>query len=97
MIKLVALWDKPLDVESFDQDYLTNHEPLVGKLPRMVGAAASVGVSGEVHRMAEIRFQSMEDLSAALASPEGKHLVADSQRLVEKFAVGLQTFIAEEV
>lgn len=96
MIKLVALWDKPLDVESFDQDYLANHVPLVDKLPLVTGVTTSVGISGEVHRMAEIGFQSMEDLSAALASPEGKHLVADSQRLVEKFAVGLQTFIAKE-
>jgi uncharacterized protein (TIGR02118 family) len=82
MIKLIALFKKPQELESFDQHYDAVHLPLVRNLPgirqlevtRVVGAP--IGES-KFHVMAELSFDNKDSLDAALASPEGKALAKD--------------------
>jgi uncharacterized protein (TIGR02118 family) len=82
MIKLIALFKKPSEVEVFDRHYENIHLPLVRNLPgirelevtRVVGAP--IGES-RFHVMAELYFDNKDAMDAALASPEGKALAKD--------------------
>jgi uncharacterized protein (TIGR02118 family) len=82
MIKLVALYRKPSDPESFDKHYFNIHIPLVKKIPglkkievtRISGAPMG---EAQYYLMAELYYDSMEALNAANASPEGRATVKD--------------------
>src|ERR1700722_5180424 len=77
MVKVIALYRKPADAKDFDDQYFNTHLPLANKLPglkklevaRVTGTPAG---ESEYHLMAELYFDSMEDLKNAMASPEGK-------------------------
>jgi uncharacterized protein (TIGR02118 family) len=77
MVKVVALYRKPADPKDFDDQYFNTHLPLANKLPglkrlevaRVTGTPAG---ESEYYLMAELYFDSMEDMKNAMASPEGK-------------------------
>jgi len=77
MVKLVALYKKPANVEEFDDKYFNTHLPLAAKMPgvkkvevaRITGSPAG---ESEYYLMAEVYYDSMEDLQASMASPEGR-------------------------
>ena len=94
MVKLVALFKKPADQESFDRHYADTHIPLVRKWPglRKVETGKITGaIGGETpyYQVAEMYFEDMDALKAALRSPEGKAAGADLQ----SFAPGLVTML----
>jgi uncharacterized protein (TIGR02118 family) len=77
MVKLVALYKKSANVQDFDDQYFNTHIPLASKLPglKKVEVARVTGTPGgesEYHLMAELYFDSAEDLQAAMSSPEGR-------------------------
>lgn len=82
MVKLIALYRKPADVQEFDKHYDQIHTPLVLKMPglrklevtRITGAP--IGES-TYHLMAEMYFDSVDAMNAANASPEGKATAKD--------------------
>ena len=86
-VKLVVLYTQPDDPESFDEHYLGVHGPLVDAVPgllRWEGARVSTAADGgEVtyHRMAELYFEDMDALQAALATAEGKATGEDYGRI----------------
>ncbi|MEK6799564.1 MAG: EthD family reductase [Planctomycetota bacterium] len=77
MVKLVALYKKPVDVAAFEKHYTEIHTPLARKMPglrrlevcRFTGSPAG---EAKYYLMAEMYFDSKEAMIAALSSPEGK-------------------------
>lgn len=82
MVKLIALYKKPDDVEEFDKHYFEIHLPLVMKTPGLRKCEVTNitgGPFGEAQyfRMAELYYDSMDAMNAANASPEGKATARD--------------------
>ncbi len=82
MIKLTALYRKPEDVEGFEKHYFGVHIPLIKQIPglkkieitRITGAPMG---EARYHLMAEMYYDSMEEMNAANASAEGRAAVRD--------------------
>lgn len=82
MLKLIALYRTPDEVEAFEQHYFTIHIPLVKRLPGLrkleVTKITGAPLGGTpYHIMAEMYFDSLDALNAANASPEGKETTRD--------------------
>lgn len=81
MPKLIVLYPMPADSATFESRYRTEHVPMVqGKIPglrRFVSAQVLGAPAGTpaFQRVAELYFDSMEALQAAIASPEGQAAV----------------------
>lgn len=77
MVKLVAIYRKPEDIEAFDKHYNEVHAPLAEKMPGLIKMEVSriygtpMGES-DLHLIAEMYFESKEALMEALSSPEGR-------------------------
>ena len=77
MIKLIALYKKPADVEAFEEHYAHVHLPLVEKLPglrktelsRITGAPRG---EAPFYLMYEMCFDDLEAYNRAMASDENK-------------------------
>lgn len=99
MVKLVVLYGQPADPAAFEEHYSGTHVPLVHRIPnlRLFEASQFVGSAdgGEApyYRMAELSFDSMEDLQSAMGSPEGQETAGD----VPKFASGGATILIAQV
>lgn len=99
MVKLVALYRKPVDREAFERAYFETHIPLVNKIPglqrveisRITGAPRG---EPDFYLVSELSFRDKVAMETAMASPEnieaGKNLMS--------FAKGLVSFMyAEDV
>ncbi|WP_310230051.1 EthD family reductase [Brevibacillus nitrificans] len=77
MVKLVAVYRKPEDVEAFDKHYYEVHAPLVEKMPGLIKLEVNkiygtpMGES-DLHLIANMYFESKEALLEALSSSEGR-------------------------
>lgn len=77
MVKLIAIYRKPENVEAFDQHYNEVHAPLAAKMPGLLKLEVNkiygtpMGES-DLHLIAEMYFDTKEALMQALSSPEGK-------------------------
>ncbi len=77
MVKLIALYREPDNVESFDNHYHQVHIPLVKKMPGLTKleltkiTGAPIGET-KFHIMEEMYFDDDDSMNAAMASPEGK-------------------------
>lgn len=96
MIKLIALYKKPEDVEAFEEHYRNVHTPLTEKVPYMrkfVAGKAWGAPRGEpaYYRVAEMWFDDRESFDKAMASDEnraaGKDLMSFARDLVTVFFV----------
>lgn len=83
--RFLVFWEQPTDPEAFERHYREVHIPLARKIPKLRSYAItdnSVPVRGERHfRIAELRWDSMDDLHAAIASPEGQAVADDVAEL----------------
>jgi len=83
MAKLIATYRTPADAAAFDRHYHGTHVPIAKKIPGLRGYTVSQGAvraltgPGGIHLVATLTFDSMTDLQAALASPEGRAAAAD--------------------
>lgn len=94
MVKLVALYRRPAELEAFDKAFSETHVPLVKKIPGLVRLDV-MRVTGaprgepEYYQISELSFESKATMDKAMASPEnleaGKNLMS--------FARGLVTFL----
>jgi uncharacterized protein (TIGR02118 family) len=90
MATAIALYNTPTDAAAFDAYYLLTHVPLAKSLPGLrsyeISAGAVMTPAGQApyHLVAVLRFDTMSDLQAALASSTGKAVVED----LENFATG---------
>jgi len=95
MIKITVLYGAPDDPEAFDAYYSEHHRPLVDKMPnlRRFEAAHVVatpdGSEPPYYLIAELWFDSAEELEAARATPEGRAPGDD----VPNFATGGATVL----
>lgn len=98
MVKLVVAYGHPEDVAAFDRHYAETHAPLAQKIPdlqrfeagRVLGTAD--GSPAPYHFIAELWFDSAEQLQQAMQSPEGQAAAAD----VGTFASGGATLMIAE-
>jgi uncharacterized protein (TIGR02118 family) len=77
MVKLLAFYKKPQDPAEFDRKYHEEHMPLALKMPglrKCEVAKVKESPMGEpnFYMVAELTFDNMDSLKAAMASPEGK-------------------------
>ena len=88
--RFLVFWEQPTDPEAFERHYREVHIPLARKIPALRSYAFNDDlqpVRGRTYfRIAELRWDSMEDLRAAFASPEGK-AVGDDVETLEQWAV----------
>jgi len=82
VVKLVALYKKPADVEAFEKHYNETHAPLARKMPglqklEVSHMTGSPGGEPKFYMMAELYFETKEAMFAALGSNEGKAAAKD--------------------
>ena len=82
MVKLVAMFKTPEDVQKFDSHYNEIHAPLVRKWPGLrkfeVARITGAPIGEPKHYLiAEMYFDSQDALQRALASAEGKAAARD--------------------
>jgi uncharacterized protein (TIGR02118 family) len=90
MAKLVVLYKTPEDKQAFDAYYAATHIALARKIPGLrkyeinrgdVGSPAGLS---PIHLVAILSFDSLADIQAGLASPEGQAAAGD----LANFATG---------
>jgi len=83
MAQLLVLYNQPADPAAFDRYYFETHVPLAKKIEGVrsyvVNSAKPAMLAGAFspHLIAELEFDSIEALQAAMASPEGQAAAAD--------------------
>ena len=91
MVKLVALYKKPENIEAFEEHYSSTHLPLMEKVPGIAKTRLTrffAGPFGEpaYYMMFEAFFPDRETLESALKSPEnraaGKDLMSFAKDIV---------------
>lgn len=97
MVKLVALYHKPANVDAFEQHYAQIHIPLVERIPGILKTEwtrflASPQGEAPYYMMYEMYFDSMESYTIAMKSEENK---AAGQDLMS-FAKDLVTLMIAE-
>ena len=78
MIKITVLYGHPDDPAAFERHYNDVHIPLVNAMPNLrrfekaLVVATTDGSAPPYYRVAELYFDSEEDLHASRATPEGR-------------------------
>ncbi|MFD2172125.1 EthD family reductase [Tumebacillus lipolyticus] len=98
MVKMIALYKHPEDLEAFNRHYFGTHLELNGKTPGLVRSEVSKffdlrGGQPEHYLMCAMYFESLDALKASFKTPESREAAADLQ----SFAEGLVTFAFAEV
>ena len=83
MVKLSMIYEgHPHDPAAFDDYYWSTHLPGVARWPRIRKITLATGEPGEeIYQICDLYFDSVEDLQAALTSPERKQSLEDSRTL----------------
>ncbi|TVT53825.1 EthD family reductase [Amycolatopsis rhizosphaerae] len=86
--RFLALYETPADIEAFERHYREVHIPLGRRLPGLRRYTVSRDVravrgDAPYYLVAELDWDTMDDLRAAFASPEGRATAADAARLQE--------------
>lgn len=87
MVKTVVLYKEPADKAAFDSYYMGTHVPLVNAVPGVVKVEVSkftggAGGAAPYYLMAEIWFNSAEEMNAGWGSPEGRATGKDVRNFV---------------
>ena len=98
MPRLIALYKAPPDPEAFDAHYRDVHVPILNRYPKLrdVKLSSPEGVAGQpapYYLMAEMVFDTDEDLQAALASDAGRESAKDLRSFAQS---GVSLFIAPD-
>ncbi len=104
MYKIVACWGapKPADEAAFETHYREVHAPLAAAVPgvrKLVLTRTSDGLEGgdpAFFRVAELLFDSPEQMEACTGSPEWRAMREDAGKMVERFGVGLSVGLGWE-
>jgi uncharacterized protein (TIGR02118 family) len=98
--RFLAVYETPADPEAFDRHYRQIHIPLLRQLPGLRRYTVSrdvMALHGEpFYLITELDWDTMDDLRAAFATPEGQATAADAARLQELAPVRRMIFSAEE-
>ena len=101
MARLLVLYHPPADAAAFDRYYRETHIPLAQRIPGLrsyvISAAPPRVLAGHpVHLVAELDFDSLAAIDAALASPEGQAAAHDLANFAQA-GVTLLTFETSHV
>jgi uncharacterized protein (TIGR02118 family) len=99
--RFLALYETPADPETFDRHYREIHIPLGRQLPGLrqytVGRDVTAVRGGPPYYLvAQLEWDTMDELRAAFGSPEGRATAADAARLQELAPVHSMIFTAED-
>jgi len=98
--RFLALYKTPADPETFERHYRQVHIPLPRQLPRLRRYTVSRDVTAlhgaSYYLITELERDTMDELRAAFASPEGRATAADAAHLQELAPVRRMIFTAEE-
>jgi uncharacterized protein (TIGR02118 family) len=99
--RFIVLYGTPADPAAFDRYYRDVHIPLSHHLPGLrsytVARDASAVRGGDPYYLiGELEWDTMEDLRAAMASPEGQAAAADAAVLAEMTTVRSMVFTPAE-
>lgn len=95
MAQVLVLYNTPADPAAFDHYYHQTHIPLAKTIPGVrsylinSGPVQNLAGGSAPYLVAELTFDSMADVGAALSSPEGQAAAAD----VGNFATGGATLL----
>lgn len=97
----IALYETPADPAAFDRHYRDVHIPLARRLPglrRYTIGRDLVAVRGDspCYLVAELEWDTMDELQAAFASPEGSATAAAAAHLQELAPVHSMIFTVDE-
>jgi uncharacterized protein (TIGR02118 family) len=98
----LAVYDTPTDVDAFDRHYLEVHVPLGRQLPGLRRYTVSRDVAAvrggpPYYLVVHLEWDTIDDLAAAFASPEGRATADDAAYLGELAQVRSMVFVAESV
>lgn len=98
--RFLALYDTPADPEAFDRHYRQVHIPLLRRLRGLrrysVGRDLTALYGAPYYLVTELEWDTMDELRAAFASPEGQATAADAARLQELAAVRRMIFTTDD-
>jgi uncharacterized protein (TIGR02118 family) len=86
--RFIALYETPADPGAFERHYREVHIPLARRLPALLSYTLGrdvVAVRGDepCYLVAELEWETMDELRAAFDSPEGRATAADAAYLQE--------------
>lgn len=89
MFKATVLYNHPADPEAFEKYYAEIHTPLALKIPNLKSFEVTKFIETpqgkpDFYRVAELGFESAEDMQAAMSSAEGQAAAGD----LANFATG---------
>jgi uncharacterized protein (TIGR02118 family) len=99
LVKLTVFYGHPTDTVAFDDYYANTHMALVNKIPdlqRFEGGKVVGTPDGDdppYYRIAELWFESMDQIQHSLSTPEGQEAPVD----IPNFATGGATVFISEV
>ena len=101
MVKLVAIYTKPADVQAFETHYREAHTPLVRAMPGLKKLEVSHFFGApqgdpRYYMMAEMYFEDKDALFAALKAPEGKAAGKDLMGFAGKYVHMMFSDVSEE-
>jgi uncharacterized protein (TIGR02118 family) len=98
--RFLALYETPADPEAFDRHYREVHAPLGRRLPGLrryaISRDAAAVRGAPYYLVAELEWETLDELHAAFASPEGRATAADAALLQELAPVRSMIFIVQE-
>ncbi|MFF4359350.1 EthD family reductase [Streptomyces sp. NPDC001604] len=99
--RFLVLYGAPPDPAAFDRHYREVHLPLARKLPGLrrytLGREVTAVRGGEPpHLVADLEWDTAEELRAAFASPEGRACAEDAERLQRLATVRSMVFTVDE-
>jgi uncharacterized protein (TIGR02118 family) len=100
-VRFVALYETPAEPVAFDRHYREVHIPLGRQLPGLrrytLGRDVTAVRGGEPYYLvAELEWDTMDELRAAFASAEGRATAADAACLQELTRVRSMIFTADD-
>lgn len=87
MAKMIVIYNEPTNKEGFEAHYHNVHIPLVQKLPFLKNAAVNMvrqtmNTNENFYLIAELEFDSLQEIGQALESQEGKEVAGDIANLM---------------
>jgi uncharacterized protein (TIGR02118 family) len=99
--RFLVLYETPANPEAFGRHYREIHIPLGRRLPGLrryaVGRDVAAVRGAPYYLVAELDWDTMDELRAAFASPEGRATAADAARLQELAPVRRMIFTVDDV
>ncbi|WP_169891044.1 EthD family reductase [Litchfieldia alkalitelluris] len=90
MAKFMVLYEKPEDIEGFENYYFNTHMPLVQQLPNIIHASLTrvqraQNTDLNLYLIVQLDFENIEMLHEALGSDAGQAVIEDAGQLTELY------------